>query len=152
MIDIQLLRKDPELVAKRLLARGAAAFDAAKFRDLESRRKQIQTLVEQAQAGRNKLAKEIGQAKAKGSDATELLSQAETSKSMLEASEQELAKLQAELQDFLARIPNIPHESVPQGTSADDNAEQRRWGEPKSFAFPPKDHVEIGEGLGGALG
>jgi seryl-tRNA synthetase len=149
VIDIQSLRKDAERVAQRLLSRGPAAFDPAKFQALESRRKEIQMRVEHAQAARNKLAKEIGQAKAKGADAGELLSQAESSKSALEASEHELAKLQAELQDFLARIPNVPHESVPAGKSEQDNVEQRRWGEPIDLGFPAKDHVELGERLGG---
>src|SRR5205823_950017 len=58
-------------------------------------------------------------------------------------------KLQAELQDFLGRIPNIPHESVPVGASAEENREERRWGEPRKFAFPAKDHVDVGERLGG---
>jgi seryl-tRNA synthetase len=149
MIDIQLLRKSPEEVARRLATRGPAAFDLARFQQLEARRKQLQTEVEQAQAARNRIAKEIGQAKAKGQDANELMSQAEQSKTSLETAERELAALQAELNDFLARVPNIPHESVPIGPSANDNKEIRRWGEARKFAFPVKDHVDIGEGLRG---
>ncbi len=149
MIDIQLLRRDPDQVAKRLQARGPTAFDAARFQGLEARRKEVQMRVEQAQASRNRLAKEVGQAKAKGADAQELMTQGERLKSQLDASEQELATIQAELHDFLARIPNIPHESVPPGNSAEDNAEQRRWGKPREMEFGPKDHVDIGEGLEG---
>jgi seryl-tRNA synthetase len=149
MIDIQLLRKSPEEVAKRLAARGPAAFDLGRFQQLEGRRKLIQTQVEQAQAARNRIAREIGQAKAKGQDAKELMSQGEQFKASLESSERELAALQAELNDFLARVPNIPHESVPPGSSADDNKEVRRWGEPRKFHFQAKDHVDLGEALGG---
>jgi len=149
MIDIQTLRKDPEGVAKRLATRGPAAFDLNRFQDLESRRKQLQTEVEQAQASRNRIAKEIGQAKAKGQDAKDLMAQAEQSKASLESSERELAALQQQIEDFLRRVPNIPHESVPIGTSSDDNREERRWGQPRKFDFPVKDHVDVGERLGG---
>jgi seryl-tRNA synthetase len=153
MIDIQTLRKDPEAVAKRLATRGPAAFDKNKFQQLEAKRKNLQTEVEQAQASRNRIAKEIGQAKAKGQDAKELMSQGEQFKASLEASESELAALQAELNDFLKRVANIPHESVPVGTSSDDNREERRWSPgnsgPRKFDFAVKDHVDIGEGLGG---
>jgi seryl-tRNA synthetase len=149
MIDIQLLRKDPDAVAKRLATRGAGAFDAARFSALEARRKEIQTAAEQAQAARNKLAKEIGQAKAKGGDASALLEQGNRLKATVEACEADLEKLRAELDDFLGRIPNIPHESVPVGASSDDNREERRWGEPRKFPFKARDHVDLGERLGG---
>jgi seryl-tRNA synthetase len=149
MIDIQTLRKDPDGVAKRLAARGPAAFDLGRFQDLESGRKQLQTEVEQAQASRNRIAKEIGQAKAKGQDAKDLMAQAEQSKASLESSEREFAALQQEIEDFLRRVPNIPHESVPLGTSSEDNREERRWGQPRKFEFTVKDHVDVGERLGG---
>jgi seryl-tRNA synthetase len=153
MIDIQTLRKDPEGVAKQLAARGPAAFDLNKFQELESRRKQLQTEVEQAQASRNRIAKEIGQAKAKGQDAKDLMAQGEKFKAALESSERELAALQQQIEDFLRRVPNIPHESVPLGTSSEDNREERRWSPgnsgPRKFDFAVKDHVDIGERLGG---
>src|SRR5436190_2597349 len=153
MIDIQLLRKDPAAVAKRLAGRGPGAFDAAQFEKFESARKNLQTAVEQAQASRNKIAKDIGQAKAKGADVADLLAQGEKLKSLLEQAERQLSALQAAYQDFLGRIPNIPHESVPLGESADQNREVRRWSPdnsgPRKFDFPVKDHVDIGEGLRG---
>jgi seryl-tRNA synthetase len=149
MIDIQTLRKDPEAVAKRLATRGPAAFDLKRFQELEARRKQLQTQVEQAQASRNRIAKEIGQAKAKGQDAGELMAQGERFKASLESSERELAALQQEIEDFLRRVPNIPHESVPVGASSEDNREERRWGQPRKFDFAVKDHVDVGERLGG---
>jgi len=149
MIDIQLLRKDPAAVAQRLSTRGPGAFDAEQFQKFESARKNLQTAVEQAQASRNKIAKDIGQAKAQGKDVAELLAQGEKLKALLEQSEQQLAALQAAFQDFLGRVPNIPHESVPVGEGAEQNREVRRWGEPRKFDFLVKDHVDIGEGLGG---
>jgi len=149
MIDIQLLRKNPQEVAKRLATRGPGAFDANQFLEFEARRKQIQTAVEQAQASRNRIAKDIGAAKARGQDAGALLEQGEKLKALLEKSEQQLALLQQEMQDFLRRVPNIPHESVPVGASSEDNREERRWGQPRDFSFSAKDHVDIGEALGG---
>jgi seryl-tRNA synthetase len=149
MIDIQLLRKNPQEVAKRLAARGPGAFDLAQFERFEAARKDLQTAVEQAQASRNRIAKDIGQAKAKGQDVGPLLEQAEKLKGLLEKSEQQLGLLQQEIQDFLRRVPNIPHESVPVGASSEDNREERRWGSPRDFSFSPKDHVDVGEALGG---
>ena len=149
MIDIQLLRKDPDAVARRLATRGPGAFDPEQFRRFEDARKNLQTAVEQAQASRNRINKDIGYAKAQGKDVGELLAQGEKLKSLLEQSEQQLAKLQAGFQDFLARIPNLPHESVPVGEGAEQNREERRYGEPRRFDFPVKDHVDIGEALGG---
>ena len=153
MIDIQLLRKDPEGVARRLATRGQGAFDAALFQRYETARKELQTAVEQAQASKNRMAKEIGMAKGKGQDVAPLLQQAEAHKALLEKSEQKLAELLKEIEDFLRRVPNIPHESVPVGASAEDNREERRWSPGNSglrkFDFAPRDHVDIGEALGG---
>jgi seryl-tRNA synthetase len=149
MIDIQLLRRDPEGVARRLATRGPGAFDLEQFQRFEAARKNLQSAVEQAQAARNRIAKDIGQAKARGRDVGELVSQGEKLKALLEQSEAQLAELQAAFQDFLGRIPNLPHESVPVGEGAAQNCEERRWGEPRRFSFKPKDHVDIGEALGG---
>jgi len=149
MIDIQLLRKDPEGVARRLAARGEGAFDAALFQRYETARKELQTAVEQAQASRNKIARDIGMAKGKGQDVAPLVEQGEKLKNLLERSELKLAELQQEIQDFLRKVPNLPHESVPVGASAAENREERRWGEPRRFDFAVKDHVDVGEGLGG---
>ncbi len=149
MIDIQTLRKDPEAVAQRLATRGPAAFDLDRFQRLESARKQLQSAVEQAQASKNRIARDIGTAKAKGQDVAPLLEEAEKLKALLERSEQQLAVLQHEVQEFLKRVPNIPHESVPVGASSEDNREERRRGEPRKFDFAVKDHVDIGERLGG---
>jgi seryl-tRNA synthetase len=149
MIDIQLLRKHPQEVARRLATRAPGAFDLAQFERFEATRKQLQSAVQEAQASRNRIAKDIGQAKAKGLDVSQLMQQGEKLKALLEESEQQLQKLQDGFQDLLGRIPNLPHESVPIGASSEDNPEVRRGGEPKSFAFAAKDHVEIGEALGG---
>ena len=149
MIDIQLLRKNPEEIARRLASRGEGAFDLQKFRQVEASRKELQSAVEQAQAFRNKAAKEFGQAKAEGKDVNELRKHAEEFNRKLEEQEKILAENQEAVQRFLASIPNIPHESVPVGTKAEDNREERRWGALRKFDFPVKDHVDVGEALGG---
>ena len=149
MIDIQLLRKSPEDVAKRLATRGAGAFDLHKFIALEGRRKEMQSAAEASQALRNKAAKEVGRAKARGEDVKDLLERGNRLKSIADAAEIESAKAVAELNEFLSRVPNLPHDSVPLGATEEANREERRWGQPRKFDFPAKDHVDVGEGLRG---
>jgi seryl-tRNA synthetase len=147
MLDIQTLRSDLEGTVGRLKARGYA-FDAAGFEALEHQRKAIQTETQELQQRRNQLSKQIGELKRKGEDATGLMAQVNSQADRLKALEQELADIQGKLNDFLMVVPNLPHESVPQGTSADDNLEVRKVGAPRSFDFAVKDHVDIGAGLG----
>jgi seryl-tRNA synthetase len=148
MIDVQLLRTQLEAVALRLSARGGYRLETDTFTRLDGARKEAQSRVEKLQAERNQIAKQIGQAKGKGEDAGELMKRAELAKAELGDSEQSLAKLQDELREFVAGIPNVPNETVPAGKSADENVEQRRWGAPRTFDFQAKDHVDVGEGLG----
>ena len=147
MIDIQLLRTNLDAVAERLATRGYV-FDKAAFSSLENERKQIQSETQALQASRNAFAKKIGQAKAKGDDVAPLMAEANAVNARLGELQGKEKEAQQRLHDFLAVIPNPPHASVPTGTSADDNAEQRRWGEPRAFDFPVKDHVDVGEALG----
>ena len=147
MIDIALLRKDIDQVAARLQARGYA-LDVPRFNALEAQRKAIQTKTETLAASRNALSKQIGQAKAKGEDASALMAQVADLPNQLDAAAAELAQVQSELDGWLATIPNLPHESVPAGASSDDNQEVRRWGTPKAFDFVVKDHVDVGASLG----
>ena len=147
MLDIQLLRKDPASVAARLATRGFA-FDTARWEALEAERKTIQTRTQDAQARRNALSKEIGMAKARGEDASALMAEVAGLADTLKAQEQRLATLQAEIDDFLMGIPNLPHASVPVGADERDNVEVARWGTPRRFDFAVRDHVELGESLG----
>ncbi len=147
MIDIQLLRTNLDAVAARLATRGFT-FDKEAFQRLEGERKHIQNETQTLQASRNAFAKKIGQAKAKGEDIAPLMAEANAANARLGELEKKLDEAQQKLQAFLAVIPNPPHESVPAGKSADDNVEQRRWGAPRAFDFPVKDHVDVGEGLG----
>jgi seryl-tRNA synthetase len=147
MLDLQILRTDLAGAAQRLSERGYT-LDRAAFEALENDRKTIQTETQDLQARRNQLSKQIGQLKAKGEDAAELMGQVNAQADQLKALEQKLADVQTRLNDFLSVIPNVPHASVPTGKSADDNVEVRRVGEPRKFDFQVKDHVDIGAGLG----
>ena len=147
MLDIQILRSDLEGTVSRLAARGFA-FDAAAFESLEHQRKAIQTETQELQQRRNQLSKQIGELKRKGEDAAALMAQVNSQADRLKALEQELADIQGKLNEFLMVVPNLPHESVPQGAFAADNVEVRRHGTPRTFDFTAKDHVDIGSGLG----
>ena len=147
MLDIQLLRNDLEGVASRLEAR-PFHLDSAEFQRLEQERKLVQTRTQELQSARNNMAKRIGQAKGKGEDVTALMRESAEANAELQSVEAKLAQIQAKLQDFLLVIPNVPHESVPLGRSAEDNLEVRRNGVPRTFDFQVRDHVDLGEGLG----
>ena len=147
MIDIQLLRSNLDVVAGRLATRGYR-LERDAFLALEAERKQLQSETQALQSSRNAFAKKIGQAKAKGEDVTPLMAEAQAVNARLGDLEKSLEQVQQRLQAFLAVIPNPPHESVPTGSSSEDNVEQRRWGTPRSFDFAVKDHVDVGEGLG----
>jgi seryl-tRNA synthetase len=149
MIDIQLLRADIDAVAKRLATRGHQ-LDIAAFAKLEEQRKKIQTSTEHYQAQRNSLSKLIGQAKARGDQqqVDNLMAEVAGFGDQLNRLEQDNEPNQARLRDFVSLIPNLPHESVPVGTSSEQNVEQRRWGTPREFAFAPRDHVDVGTPLG----
>jgi seryl-tRNA synthetase len=147
MLDVQLLRTDLEGVARRLADR-PYVLDQAGFRAIEEERKRVQTRTQELQAQRNALAKQIGQAKAKGGDVAALMADSTAANAELEGLEKALEGVQAKLADFLATIPNVPHASVPAGRGAEDNVEVRRIGAPRTFGFAPRDHVDLGVALG----
>ncbi len=148
MLDIQLLRKDLPAAVAGLKRRGFA-FDEAAFRALEDERRSLQTRTEELQATRNALSRQIGMLKGKGEDASAVMKEVGGLGEELKADETRLAALQERLGEFLRRIPNIPQPDVPEGTSEAQNVEIRRWGTPRAFDFPVKDHVDVGTGLGG---
>ncbi|QDQ28037.1 serine--tRNA ligase [Chitinimonas arctica] len=147
MIDIQLLRNDLEGVAARLAARGYT-LDTAAIAALEHERKSLQTSTQELQARRNASSKLIGQAKARGEDVGPIMADVATLGDELKAAEQSLAVLQEKMEGMLSVIPNLPHESVPQGADETGNVEVRRWGTPRSFDFDVRDHVDVGGPLG----
>ena len=146
MLDPQLIRNELNAVAKALDKRGVS-IDTNKIQKIEDKRKAIQIKTEKLQADRNLISKEIGEMKAKGEDAENLLEKVTSIKNQLEKNEEELTAIQQELNELIIVIPNIPHESVPDGNSDVDNQLIREWGEKPSFDFKINDHVDLGESL-----
>jgi len=147
MLDIQLLRTHLDAVAERLGRRGFV-LDRNRFQELEVERKALQTRTQDLQATRNNLSKQVGIVKAKGGDSAALMANVASLKDELEANEARLGELLKKIDDFLATIPNVPQDSVPIGSSDADNVEVKRWGAPRTFDFPIRDHVDLGEALG----
>ncbi len=148
MLDPRLFRTELDFVTTQLARRGFV-FDADAYAVLEARRKEIQVKTQDLQSQRNSNAKAIGQAKAKGEDVQSLLDQVAELGDELKAAETELASIQIEMDGLMSGIPNILDESVPDGKNEEANLEISRWGEPREFDFPIKDHVELGEKLQG---
>ncbi len=150
MLDINLLRRDLAGVIARLERRKNPQpfLDVERFAALEAERKRIQTRTEELQARRNSLSKQIGQAKGKGEDASALMAEVNGIADELKAGAERLDVLQADLQALLMALPNLPQDSVPVGADEAGNVEVRRWGTPRSFDFPVKDHVDLGAPLG----
>lgn len=147
MLDPKLLRSDPSAVAVNLARRGFT-LDVERLTSLEESRKKWQVKADELRNERNVHAKTVGKAKAQGQDIAPLLAQVESLGAELEKAEKELAQVQSELDQLMLGLPNMLHESVPEGRDESANVEVRRWGEPRKFDFKPKDHVEIGEKLG----
>lgn len=152
MLDILQLRKDLDAVVARLETRKNPQpyLDVTAYQALETERKALQTRTESLQAQRNSLSKQIGMLKGKGqhAEADAVMAQVGEMKAELEASAARLDVLQAELQNLLLAVPNLPHESVPVGAGEGGNVVVRSWGTPRTFDFEVRDHVDIGEKLG----
>jgi seryl-tRNA synthetase len=154
MLDILFLRKDLDAAVARLETRKTpqAFLNVEKFRALETERKTLQTRTEELQSQRNSLSKQIGMLKAKGECTDQVMADVASIKTELDASALRLDALQAEIQDMLLAVPNLPHESVPLGADEHGNVEVRKWSMdgkgPKTFDFEVRDHVDIGEKLG----
>ncbi len=150
MLDINLLRKDLDGVVERLNARRQPQpfLDVARFSALELERKGLQTRTEELQAQRNQVSKAVGQRKARGEDAADLLQRVGAIKQELDSSQVRLDALQRELTELLMGVPNLPYGEVPHGTDEAANVELRRWGQPRRFDFAVRDHVDVGAALG----
>ncbi len=147
MLDPRLLRNNLQATAEQLARRGFQ-LDTAAISELEERRKQLQVESQELQNERNSRSKSIGRAKAAGEDIQPLLAEVAELGDRLKASQEALSAVQAELSEITLGIPNIPHESVPDGRDEADNREERRWGEPRQFDFEAKDHVDLGDASG----
>ncbi|MGB1009057.1 MAG: serine--tRNA ligase [Thiolinea sp.] len=143
MLDPKRLRTELDDVAAQLKRRGFD-LDVTAVRALEERRKSVQTRTQELQNTRNSRSKNIGQAKAKGEDIAPLLAEVSQLGDQLKEAEQELSIVQGELEALTMGLPNILDASVPDGRDEEDNVEVRRWGDPATFDFKPKDHVDLG--------
>ena len=143
MIDINLLRKDSKEISKLLKERGFD-LDIKKYDSLEKDRKIIQVKAQELQEQRNQFSKNIGFEKGKGNDVSDLMSQVNIISDTLKELESQLVIIQTSLNDFLLNIPNIPHESVPNGNSEKDNITVKEYGKPQNFNYEIKDHVDVG--------
>ena len=143
MLDPALLRGQLDATAERLAARGYK-LDKAAIEAIEAERKAVQTETQELQNLRNTRSKAIGGAKGKGEDVSALMAEVAGIGDRLKANEHRLAEVQAKLAAISLDIPNLPDASVPHGKDETDNAEQKRWGAPRTFDFKVKDHVELG--------
>jgi len=146
MLDAKLLRNDVEETAKQLARRGFQ-LDTEQLKNLEEQRKAIQVKTQELQSQRNTRSKSIGQAKARGEDIQPLLAEVSQLGDELEAAKEEQNKVLAQINDIASSIPNLIDSSVPDGDSEDDNVEVRTWGEPKTYDFEVKDHVDVATAL-----
>lgn len=143
MLDPRLLRNELEQTAAKLLRRGYT-LDVAHYHALEEQRKALQVQMQQLQAERNSKSKNIGKTKAQGKDIEPLLAEVADLGDRLKAAQEAFEQVQTELDALQLDIPNIPHDSIPDGADESANREIRRWGEPPQFDFTPMDHVDLG--------
>lgn len=143
MLDAKILRTQIDDIKVKLAKKGFT-LEVEYFQQLESERKVTQIEQENLQAQRKEISSAIGKAKKQGEDSTVLMQQVEEIKTKLEKYDQELANIQTKLESFMLSIPNVPHESVPEGQDEEHNQEIRTWGEIPTFDFAVKDHVDLG--------
>ena len=147
MIDIRWLRESPDAFDRALSRRGLGAVSRTVL-DLDQRRRRVETELQDAQAKRNRLSREIGLRRAKGEDTGSDEAEVGRLKTVIREGEEALRAIGAELEALLPGLPNVLDDSVPDGRDSDANVELRRWGEPRAFAFTPRPHDEVGAALG----
>lgn len=148
MFDIKLIRDNPDAVKDALKRRNQEGIDIDAIIELDAARRDLQHKAETLRAEQNAASQEIAALKKAGEDASEAIAAMQTISGQSKALMEEAKTADAELQNLLYLIPNMPDDSIPDGTSEDDNREERKWGTPKAFDFKPKDHVDLGEALG----
>lgn len=146
MLDLKFVRQNRELVEQALKRRNMDR-DLSHFAEIDEKRRVALAKMEEMKAKNNTVSKEVGKRKKVGENADELMAEMKELKASIKESEEEVRNLEEALRNELLYIPNIPHESVPEGKDDRDNLEIRRWGEPKAFDFEPKPHWELGESL-----
>jgi seryl-tRNA synthetase len=149
MLDFAFVRDNLPLIEQKLRDRGAAPESVlGSFRSLDSERRRLITEAETLKAQQNRASEEIGRLRKSGQDAAAQQNELRSLKERIKQAEDQATERDNELRTILKTIPNLPHESVPVGKSADDNVEVRRWGNPPEFRFEPKPHWDLGERLG----
>jgi seryl-tRNA synthetase len=149
MLDLNFVREHLPQVEEKLRQRGTNAAEVLKdFAAVDSERRQAITAAETLQARRNRASEEIAKLKKSGQDASAQINETKELREQIQQTEKKAAEQEARLREILTAIPNLPHDSVPIGKSAEDNLEARRWGTPPKFEFKPKPHWELGEELG----
>jgi seryl-tRNA synthetase len=148
VIDPKVLRADTDAVARNLARRGFV-LDVSGLKALDEQRKQLQLEADRLRSERNSHAKAVGIAKGKGEDIAPLLARGEALTKELAGVDQALNAAQTQVDQWMLQLPNLLHDSVPEGRDESANVEVRRWGEPRRFTFKPRDHVDVGEALGG---
>jgi seryl-tRNA synthetase len=147
MHDLNFFRNNLETIRERLDARGFE-LDVPAFQDLDRRRRAALTESEQLKAARNTASQEISKLRKQGVDTAEKQREVRAIGDRISALDDEATRLEQEFRDLLARIPNVPHASVPPGRTSDENMEEKKWGEPRRFDFEPKAHWDLGPELG----
>jgi seryl-tRNA synthetase len=148
LLDIKLLRNNIELVERSLKDRGGDLSDISNFKELDLERRRLLQESEQLKNRRNQVSQEIAIKKKQGESADDIIAEMRQVSDRIKELDEQVRDLEQRINDMVLALPNIPHESVPKGSSEDDNEEIRRWGEPKSFEFEPKAHWDIAEALG----
>ncbi|HEU5320301.1 MAG TPA: serine--tRNA ligase, partial [Methylomirabilota bacterium] len=149
MLDLRLVREEPDAVERGLATRGGAA--GALLKELlaaDADRRRVLREAEELKALRNRASEAIGQARRRGEDASAEMARMREVSDRIKTLDAELKRADADIERLLLQVPNLPHPSVPVGASADDNVEVRRWGAPRVFDFTPRPHEEVGEALG----
>lgn len=148
MLDSKLLQRSPDIVAKALTLRGSS-INVDEFSALDERRRTLLAESESCKNERNRVSAEVARLKRSGDDAAPLIERMGMVNARIKALDQELDGVQSALNDWMLAVPNLPHSSVPEGGDENDNPELHRWGQPPSFTFPPKEHWQLAETLGG---
>ena len=148
MLDIKLIRSEPEVVRAGLAKRGEDVSVVDRIAELDSTRREILFEVEQMKARQNAVSKEIPQLKKAGEDTTAIFAEMKELSDAVKSFDDRLREVDAQIQTIVLNLPNLPHSDVPHGATDEDNVEIRKNGEPKNFQFEPKAHWDIGEGLG----
>ncbi|PYM96495.1 MAG: serine--tRNA ligase [Candidatus Rokuibacteriota bacterium] len=147
MLDLRLIREQPEMVERALAVKGGAEL-VKQVVALDASRRDVIRKAEDLKADRNRASEAIGQAKRRGEDASSEMARMRDVGDRIKTLDAELKQVDEQLDALVAQLPNLPHESAPQGRGEDDNVEVRRWGPPRAFGFAPKPHDEVGEALG----